>query len=142
MKKRPLAKSFFDIYILFIEIFYTRMIYYGLEITTFTHFTIGKFFKVVFNFIQSIGIVEILFILLSIPLYLSKEKDNKLNKIYVSFFNMFLIKILIIVISFILGYLTYTISQSIVWLIIKIVFGVSILFYVLIFYKLIKYQFD
>jgi hypothetical protein len=124
------------------EVFYTRIIYYGLEITTFTHFTIGEVFKVLFNFIQSIGIIEILYILLSIPLYLGKEKDNRINKIYISVFNIFLIKLLIIVISFVLGYLTYNISQSIVWLIIKIVFGISILFYVFIFYKLIKYQFD
>ena len=87
-------------------------------------------------------IIEILYILLAIPLYLGKEKDNRLNKMYVSFFNVFLIKLLIIVTSFVLGYLTYNISQSIVWLIIKIVFGISILFYVFIFYKLIKYQFD
>ena len=44
------------------EVFYTRIIFYELEISTYTNFTIFSVFKIIFNFIQSIGIIEILYI--------------------------------------------------------------------------------
>ena len=68
------------------EIFYNRIIYYELEVTSFTNFTFKSFLKVLFNFIQSIGIFEILYILFSIPIYLNKEKDNRLTKHYINIY--------------------------------------------------------
>lgn len=123
------------------EIFYTRIIYYELEISTFTHFTIGSFFKIIFNFIQAIGIVEILYILFSIPIYLTNEKDNRLEKIYISYYNVFSFKMLLTIVCFLLAYLTYTIDISIAWLLIRIVFILSIIYYTYILCKLIKYEF-
>lgn len=123
------------------EIFYTRIIYYELEVSTYTNFTIGCLFKIIFNFIQSIGIVEILYILFSIPIKLCKEKDNRLDNLYMSFYSIFLVKILLTIICFLLAYLTYTIDISIAWFIIKIIFILSIVFYTFILCKLIKFLF-
>jgi len=123
------------------EIFYTRIIYYELEVSTYTNFTFSSVFKIIFNFIQAIGIVEILYILFSIPIYLNKEKDNRLPNMYMSIYNIFLLKILISIICFLLAYLTYTIELSIAWLIIKIIFILSILYYTYLICKLIKTNF-
>ena len=82
------------------EVFYTRIIRYELEVSTYTNFTVGCVFKIIFNFIQAMGIIEILYLFMSIPIYLNKEKDNKLSKIYMSIINIFLVKILISIICF------------------------------------------
>lgn len=124
------------------EIFYTRLIYYELEVSTYTHFTVKSVFKIIYNFIQAVGIVEILFLLFSIPVYLSKEKDNRISKLYISIYDTFLVKILLTIIAFLLAYLTYTIEISIAWLVIKIVFILSILYYLVIFTFCIKSLLD
>lgn len=124
------------------EIFYNRIIYYELEISTYTHFTINSIFKIIFNFIQSIGIVEILYILLAIPLYLDKEKSNKTYQIYTSFYNVFLIKIFLVIIIFLLAYLTYNLDISIAWLIISLIFIISIIYEIICSIRLIKYLFS
>ena len=119
------------------EVFYTRIIRYELEVSTYTNFTVGCVFKIIFNFIQAMGIIEILYLFMSIPIYLNKEKDNKLSKIYMSIINIFLVKILISIICFLLAYLTYTIDISIAWLIIKCVFIASIIYYAILLCKFI-----
>ena len=60
------------------EVFYTRIIFYELEISTYTNFTIFSVFKIIFNFIQSIGIIEILYILLTLKIkrLIFQEKQN------------------------------------------------------------------
>lgn len=124
------------------EVFYTRIIFYELEISTYTNFTIFSVFKIIFNFIQSIGIIEILYILFSLFLFLGKEKGNKLDRMYMSVINVFLVKILLTIICFLLAFLTYTIEISIAWLIIKIIFVLSIVYYTYLVCKLINYSFD
>ena len=119
------------------EIFYNRIIRYELEVSTYTNFTISCVFKIIFNFIQAIGIIEILYFMLSIPIYLNNEKSNSFSKIYISIINVFLIKILICIICFLLAYLTYTIEISIAWIIIKCLFILSIIYYTIILCKLI-----
>lgn len=121
------------------EIFYNRIIYYELEVTSFTNFTFKSFLKVLFNFIQSIGIFEILYILFSIPIYLNKEKDNRLTKHYINIYSVFGVKFLVTVICLLLGYLTYSIELSIAWLIINIVLILSIIYYTYIVIRVLKY---
>lgn len=121
------------------EIFYNRIIYYELEVTSFTNFTFKSFLKVFFNFIQSIGIFEILYILFSIPIYLNKEKDNRLTKHYINIYSVFGVKFLVTVICLLLGYLTYSIDLSIAWLIINIVLILSIIYYTYIVIRVLKY---
>lgn len=121
------------------EIFYNRIIYYELEVTSFTNFTFKSFLKVLFNFIQSIGIFEILYILFSIPIYLNKEKDNRLTKHYINIYSVFGVKFLVTVICLLLGYLTYSIDLSIAWLIINIVLILSIIYYTYIVIRVLKY---
>ena len=121
------------------EIFYNRIIYNELEVTSFTHFTFKSFLKVIFNFIQSIGIFEILYILFSIPIYLNEEKDNRLTKHYINIYSVFGIKFLVTVICLLLGYLTYSIELSIAWLIINIVLILSIIYYTYVVIRVIKY---
>ena len=121
------------------EIFYNRIIYYELEVTSFTHFTFESFLKVIFNFIQSIGIFEILYILFSIPIYLNDEKDNRLTKHYLNIYSVFGVKFLVTVICLLLGYLTYSIELSIAWLIINIVLILSIIYYTYLVIRVIKY---
>ena len=121
------------------EIFYNRIIYYELEVTSFTNFTFKSFFKVLFNFIQSIGIFEILYILFSIPIYLNKEKDNRLTKHYINIYSVFGVKFLVTVICLLLGYLTYSIELSIAWLIINIVLILSIIYYTYIVIRVLRY---
>ena len=122
------------------EIFYNRIIYYELEVTSFTNFTFKSFLKVLFNFIQSIGIFEILYILFSIPIYLNKEKDNRLTKHYINIYSVFGVKFLVTVICLLLGYLTYSIELSIAWLIINIVLILSIIYYTYIVIRVLKYS--
>lgn len=124
------------------EIFYNRIIYYENEISTYTNFTVNSVFKIIFNFIQSIGIVEICYILLSIPLFLNEEKDNRIYKIYMSFYEVFLLKLGLCILIFIIAFLTFSIDISIAWLIIKIIFILSILYCVFCLIKLIKYLFN
>ena len=121
------------------EIFYNRIIYYELEVTSFTNFTFKSFLKVLFNFIQSIGIFEILYILFSIPIYLNKEKDNRLTKHYINIYSVFGVKFLVTVICLLLGYLTYSIELSIAWLIINIVLILSIIYYTYIVIRVLRY---
>lgn len=121
------------------EIFYNRIIYYELEVTSFTNFTFKSFLKVLFNFIQSIGIFEILYILFSIPIYLNKEKDNRLTKHYINIYSVFGVKFLVTVICLLLGYLTYSIDLSIAWLIINIVLILSIIYYTYIVIRVLRY---
>lgn len=121
------------------EIFYNRIIYYELEVTSFTHFTFESFLKVIFNFIQSIGIFEILYILFSIPIYLNEEKDNRLTKHYINIYSVFGVKFLVTVICLLLGYLTYSIELSIAWLIINVVLILSIIYYTYLVIRVIKY---
>ena len=121
------------------EIFYNRIIYYELEVTSFTNFTFKSFLKVIFNFIQSIGIFEILYILFSIPIYLNEEKDNRLTKHYINIYSVFGVKFLVTVICLLLGYLTYSIELSIAWLIINIVLILSIIYYTYIVIRVLKY---
>lgn len=121
------------------EIFYNRIIYNELEVTSFTHFTFKSFLKVIFNFIQSIGIFEILYILFSIPIYLNEEKDNRLTKHYINIYSVFGIKFLVTVICLLLGYLTYSIELSIAWLIINIVLILSIIYYTYVVIRVINY---
>lgn len=121
------------------EIFYNRIIYYELEVTSFTHFTFESFLKVIFNFIQSIGIFEILYILFSIPIYLNEEKDNRLTKHYINIYSVFGVKFLVTVICLLLGYLTYSIELSIAWLIINVVLILSIIYYTYVVIRVIKY---
>lgn len=121
------------------EIFYNRIIYYELEVTSFTNFTFKSFLKVIFNFIQSIGIFEILYILFSIPIYLNKEKDNRLTKHYINIYSVFGVKFLVTVICLLLGYLTYSIDLSIAWLIINIVLILSIIYYTYIVIRVLRY---
>ena len=121
------------------EIFYNRIIYYELEVTSFTNFTFKSFLKVLFNFIQSIEIFEILYILFSIPIYLNKEKDNRLTKHYINIYSVFGVKFLVTVICLLLGYLTYSIELSIAWLIINIVLILSIIYYTYIVIRVLKY---
>jgi hypothetical protein len=121
------------------EIFYNRIIYYELEVTSFTNFTFKSFLKVLFNFIQSIGIFEILYILFSIPIYLNEEKDNRLTKHYINIYSVFGVKFLVTVICLLLGYLTYSIELSIAWLIINIVLILSIIYYTYIVIRVLKY---
>lgn len=121
------------------EIFYNRIIYYELEVTSFTHFTFESFLKVIFNFIQSIGIFEILYILFSIPIYLNEEKDNRLTKHYINIYSVFGVKFLVTIICLLLGYLTYSIELSIAWLIINIVLILSIIYYTYVVIRVIKY---
>ena len=121
------------------EIFYNRIIYYELEVTSFTNFTFKSFLKVLFNFIQSIGIFEILYILFSIPIYLNKEKDNRLTKHYINIYSVFGVKFLVTVICLLLGYLTYSIELSIAWFIIKFVFVLSIIYYTYIVIRVLRY---
>ena len=121
------------------EIFYNRIIYYELEVTSFTNFTFKSFLKVLFNFIQSIGIFEILYILFSIPIYLNKEKDNRLTKHYINIYSVFEVKFLVTVICLLLGYLTYSIELSIAWLIINIVLILSIIYYTYIVIRVLRY---
>ena len=121
------------------EIFYNRIIYYELEVTSFTNFTFKSFLKVLFNFIQSIGIFEILYILFSIPIYLNKEKDNRLTKQYINIYSVFGVKFLVTVICLLLGYLTYSIELSIAWLIINIVLILSIIYYTYIVIRVLRY---
>ena len=122
------------------EIFYNRIIYYELEVTSFTNFTFKSFLKVLFNFIQSIGIFEILYILFSIPIYLNKEKDNRLTKHYINIYSVFGVKFLVTVICLLLGYLTYSIELSIAWLIINIVLILSIIYYTYIVIRVLRYS--
>ena len=121
------------------EIFYNRIIYNELEVTSFTHFTFKSFLKVIFNFIKSIGIFEILYILFSIPIYLNEEKDNRLTKHYINIYSVFGIKFLVTVICLLLGYLTYSIELSIAWLIINIVLILSIIYYTYVVIRVINY---
>ena len=121
------------------EIFYNRIIYYELEVTSFTNFTFKSFLKVLFNFIQSIGIFEILYILFSIPIYLNEEKDNRLTKHYINIYSVFGVKFLVTVICLLLGYLTYSIELSIAWLIINIVLILSIIYYTYIVIRVLIY---
>lgn len=121
------------------EIFYNRIIYYELEVTSFTNFTFKSFLKVLFNFIQSIGIFEILYILFSIPIYLNKEKDNRLTKHYINIYSVFGVKFLVTVICLLLGYLTYSIELSIAWLIINILLILSIIYYTYIVIRVLRY---
>ena len=121
------------------EIFYNRIIYYELEVTSFTNFTFKSFLKVLFNFIQSIGIFEILYILFSIPIYLNEEKDNRLTKHYINIYSFFGVKFLVTVICLLLGYLTYSIELSIAWLIINIVLILSIIYYTYIVIRVLRY---
>ncbi len=121
------------------EIFYNRIIYYELEVTSFTNFTFKSFLKVLFNFIQSIGIFEILYILFSIPIYLNKEKDNRLTKHYINIYSVFGVKFLVTVICLLLGYLTYSIELSIAWLIINVVLILSIIYYTYIVIRVLRY---
>ena len=121
------------------EIFYNRIIYYELEVTSFTNFTFKSFLKVLFNFIQSIGIFEILYILFSIPIYLNKEKDNRLTKHYINIYSVFGVKFLVTVICLLLGYLTYSIELSIAWLIINIVLILSIIYYTYIVIRVLRF---
>jgi hypothetical protein len=121
------------------EIFYNRIIYYELEVTSFTNFTFKSFLKVLFNFIQSIGIFEILYILFSIPIYLNEEKDNRLTKHYINIYSVFGVKFLVTVICLLLGYLTYSIELSIAWLIINIVLILSIIYYTYIVIRVLRY---
>ena len=121
------------------EIFYNRIIYYELEVTSFTNFTFKSFLKVLFNFIQSIGIFEILYILFSISIYLNKEKDNRLTKHYINIYSVFGVKFLVTVICLLLGYLTYSIELSIAWLIINIVLILSIIYYTYIVIRVLRY---
>ena len=121
------------------EIFYNRIIYYELEVTSFTNFTFKSFLKVLFNFIQSIGIFEILYILFSIPIYLNEEKDNRLTKHYINIYSVFGVKFLVTVICLLLGYLTYSIDLSIAWLIINIVLILSIIYYTYIVIRVLRY---
>lgn len=127
------------VYTIHHEVFYNRIIYNELEVTSFTHITFKSVLKVIFNFIQSIGIFEILYILFSIPIYLNEEKDNRLTKHYINIYNVFGVKFLITVICLLLGYLTYSIELSIAWLIIKTVFVLSIIYYTYILVRVIKY---
>lgn len=122
------------------EIFYNRIIYYELEVTSFTNFTFKSFLKVLFNFIQSIGIFEILYILFSISIYLNKEKDNRLTKHYINIYSVFGVKFLVTVICLLLGYLTYSIELSIAWLIINIVLILSIIYYTYIVIRVLRYS--
>lgn len=122
------------------EIFYNRIINYELEVTSFTHITFKSVLKVIFNFLQSIGIFEILYILFAIPIYLNEEKDNRLTKHYISIYNVFLIKFLVTVICLLLGYLTYSLELSIAWFIIKFIFVLSIIYYTYLIFKIIKYN--
>lgn len=121
------------------EIFYNRIIYYELEVTSFTNFTFKSFLKVLFNFIQSIGIFEILYILFSIPIYLNEEKDNRLTKHYINIYSVFGVKFLVTVICLLLGYLTYSIELSIAWLIINILLILSIIYYTYIVIRVLRY---
>lgn len=121
------------------EIFYNRIIYYELEVTSFTNFTFKSFLKVLFNFIQSIGIFEILYILFSISIYLNKEKDNRLTKHYINIYSVFGVKFLVTVICLLLGYLTYSIELSIAWLIINILLILSIIYYTYIVIRVLRY---
>ena len=121
------------------EIFYNRIIYYELEVTSFTNFTFKSFLKVLFNFIQSIGIFEILYILFSIPIYLNEEKDNRLTKHYINIYSVFGVKFLVTVICLLLGYLTYSIELSIAWLIINIVLILSIIYYTYIVIRVLRF---
>ena len=121
------------------EIFYNRIIYYELEVTSFTNFTFKSFLKVLFNFIQSIGIFEILYILFSIPIYLNEEKDNRLTKHYINIYSFFGVKFLVTVICLLLGYLTYSIELSIAWLIINIVLILSIIYYTYIVIRVLRF---
>lgn len=121
------------------EIFYNRIIYYELEVTSFTNFTFKSFLKVIFNFIQSIGIFEILYILFSISIYLNEEKDNRLTKHYINIYSVFGVKFLVTVICLLLGYLTYSIELSIAWLIINIVLILSIIYYTYIVIRVLRY---
>ena len=127
------------IYTTHYEIFYNRIIYYELEVTSFTNFTFKSFLKVIFNFIQSIGIFEILYILFSIPIYLNEEKDNRLTKHYINIYSVFGVKFLVTVICLLLGYLTYSIELSIAWLIINIVLILSIIYYTYIVIRVLRY---
>ena len=121
------------------EIFYNRIINNELEVTSYTHFTFECVLKVIFNFIQSIGIFEILYILFSIPIYLNKEKDNRLTKHYINIYSVFGIKFLVIIICLLLGYLSYTIELSIAWFIINAILVLSIIYYTYVVIRVIKY---
>jgi hypothetical protein len=121
------------------EIFYNRIINYELEVTSFTHITFEKVLKVIFNFLQSIGIFEILYILFAIPIYLNEEKDNRLTKHYINIYSVFGVKFLVTVICLLLGYLTYSIELSIAWLIINIVLILSIIYYTYIVIRVLRY---
>ena len=122
------------------EIFYNRIIYYELEVTSFTHFTFESFLKVIFNFIQSIVIdPSTISLVVSIPIYLNEEKDNRLTKHYINIYSVFGVKFLVTIICLLLGYLTYSIELSIAWLIINIVLILSIIYYTYVVIRVIKY---
>ena len=121
------------------EIFYNRIINYELVVTSFTNITFKAVLKTIFNFLQAIGIFEILYILFAIPIYLNEEKDNRLTKHYVNIYNVFGVKFLVTVICLVLGYLTYSIELSIAWFIMELVFVLSIIYYTYLIFKVIKY---